>query len=223
MTVLSAPPRIIQANPVWAAATGPQNELVTSIGNAVRLDGPAGTFAGVHDVRDRRAWHDLRSLFAEGETATMIADRITVPPDWRVVEQDTALQLIGRDVLPAVRAGRTILDPEIVPLDLWPAAPGPPPWSHRIGVRRSDRWSAVAGERLRAPGWVEIAAGSRSRSSSGREVIARLAAASAVAARRRGYLPFILVRADDARLLTRLVLIGFGVAATARIVRVRAC
>jgi len=151
-------------NPVWAALTGPQAHLGIRRGSAARYDTALSRFAGLGDA-DPGAWTDAARL-ADGRRIVVIAPLSEPPEDWRVDESLQAVQMVA----PALDGQP---DPEAVPLGPPEAEemlalvrrtrPGPflartVEFGGYLGVRREGALVAMAGERMRVPGWTEVSA-----------------------------------------------------------------
>ena len=151
-------------NPVWFALTGPQADRAARDGNAVRFPSEVSPFVGMVDDSDA-SWADLARLLGPSAPAVMFQTG-RVPSAWTETFSGRGLQMIAETVEP-------VDDPEIVSLgdddaaemfDL-AARTRPGPFERRtlelggyVGVRRDGVLVAMAGERLRPPGWTEISA-----------------------------------------------------------------
>ncbi|CAM5742575.1 hypothetical protein SALBM311S_11148 [Streptomyces alboniger] len=121
-------------------------------------------FAALADPLDPAAWADLHTLVGAG-TLVQIKPVEQVPDGWEVVGGGVAVRWsTPRCSQPAPEAVR--LGPDDVPdiLDLV-ARTRPGPFLKRtvalgtyLGIRERGRLIAMAGERLRPPGWTEISA-----------------------------------------------------------------
>jgi hypothetical protein len=131
MTRTEAPVESALDDPVRSALTGPQVHLAERHGQAGRYRTDVAPFAAVGP--DPQAWADLR---APGAVALPTAT--TVASEWEVVPELPGAQLVDQHVATAVAPGAvrlTVADvPEMLTL------------------------VAMAGERLRLPGWTEISA-----------------------------------------------------------------
>ncbi|OLZ70264.1 GNAT family N-acetyltransferase [Streptomyces sp. IMTB 2501] len=215
-------------NAVWAALTGPQVHLAERLGRAARYQEGVYAFAALADPADPAAWHDLRALVGPGTTVRIKpVDR--VPDGWRLEGGGEGVQLV--DVaLRAQPAPETVrLGPADVPEILGLVArTRPGPFLERtvemgtyLGIRHQGRLIAMAGERLRLPGWTEISAVCTDPDHRGRGLATRLVRAVAWGIRERGDTPFLHAAADNTRAIRLYESIGFTLRRRNRIVRVR--
>jgi ribosomal protein S18 acetylase RimI-like enzyme len=182
-------------NPVWAALTGPHAPLAERHGQAARYPGDVTPFAA---VPDDRAWDDLARLAGPGGTASLAGDTVP-PPDWEVVLDIPCVQLIGSDVDSADEPAAQRLGAGDVPemLDLVARA-RPGPFLPRtvelggyLGIRRGGALVALAGQRMRLPGYTEISAVCTDPAHRGQGLASRLILAVAAGIRARGDVPFL--------------------------------
>jgi ribosomal protein S18 acetylase RimI-like enzyme len=139
------------------------------------------------------------------------------------------VQLVGTALRaePAPEAVR--LGPDDVPeiLDLV-ARTEPGPFLKRtidlgtyLGIRDRGRLIALAGERLRPPGWTEISAVCTDPAYRGRGLATRLVRAVAAGIRERGDIPFLHAAADNADAIRLYESIGFTLRRRSPILLVR--
>jgi ribosomal protein S18 acetylase RimI-like enzyme len=165
-------------NPVWWALQGPQRSLGEVSGAAARFVAEVSPFGGFEGQPGPADWQDLARISGPASTVAVIGtdEGQSVPPDgWTVSWTSPGVQMVGgpdgifRGDPPP---GGTPADP-VVPLGpddvedmltlVEVSRPGP--FSSRtvefggyVGVRRQGRLVAMAGERLRPPGYAEISA-----------------------------------------------------------------
>ncbi len=134
-------------------------------GRAARYQADVAPFAALEDYADPRAWEDLAELIGpEGQAAVF---GLTQWPDtWKAVWAADGLQMVGDNVEVRPEPEAVLLGADDVPeiLDLV-ARTEPGPFLPRtvelgsyLGIRRDGKLIALAGERLRPPGWTEISA-----------------------------------------------------------------
>ncbi|MEU6511137.1 MULTISPECIES: GNAT family N-acetyltransferase [unclassified Streptomyces] len=215
-------------NAVWAALDGPHAHLAERVGRAARYQDGIYAFAALADPADPAAWNDLRALVGPAATVGIKpVDR--VPDGWRVEAEGEGVQLVDTALRaePAPEAVR--LGPADVPeiLDLV-ARTRPGPFLKRtvemgtyLGIRHEGRLVAMAGERLRLPGWTEISAVCTDPGYRGQGLATRLVRAVAWGIRERGDTPFLHAAADNAPAIRLYESIGFTLRRRSRIVRVR--
>lgn len=159
-------------DPVGNALRGRHAHLSRRVGKAVTYQPGIATFVAVEpDPSGLDAWRDVAELLGPGGFADMFSSRANPPPDWELVFEIGGRQMIGPDANSRSRTrtdGDDILDlgaddvAEMLELTAL-TAPGPfGPRTHELGtylgVRENGVLVAMAGERLRPPGWTEISA-----------------------------------------------------------------
>jgi ribosomal protein S18 acetylase RimI-like enzyme len=187
----AAPDRVLD-NPVWSALTGPQSGVAERAGRAARYPVEISVFGALDDGPDEGAWNDAARL--AGSDAMVLVAAPKPPPNWEIRMSVPALQMLAEDLV-------VVPDPEAVPLG--PAdvpdmlalvsRTRPGPFLARtielgdyIGIRRDGLLVAMAGERIRLPGWTEVSAVCTDESVRGRGLASRLVRAVGAAIRGRG-------------------------------------
>ncbi|SEE09600.1 FR47-like protein [Streptomyces sp. 2231.1] len=215
-------------NAVWAALDGPHAHLAERVGRAARYLPGTYDFAALADPADPAAWTDLHTLAGPG-TTVRIKPVERVPDGWEVVGGGEGVQLVDTALRAAPDPEAVRLGPADVPeiLDLV-ARSRPGPFLNRtvdmgsyLGIRYEGRLIALAGERLRLPGWTEISAVCTDPGHRGRGLATRLVRAVAAGIRDRGDTPFLHAAADNRRAIRLYESIGFTFRRRSRIVRVR--
>ena len=159
-------------NPVRESLRGRHRHLMRRHGTAITYESDVGTFAAVdadESTGDRR-WDDMATLLGPGGLADMFSSTAQPPADWEPVFSLPGLQFVHGGDVPsvAVPAGTELVElsamdvPDMLGLV---AATRPGPFFSRthemgtyLGLRRDGELVAMAGERLRPPGWTEISA-----------------------------------------------------------------
>ncbi|MFF8606755.1 GNAT family N-acetyltransferase [Streptomyces sp. NPDC015346] len=178
-------------DPVGQSLGGHHARFARRLGRAATYEPGVATFSAVSTDADEAAWDDLARLLGPGELADMFSCPVGQPSGWEPVFDLEGRQMTwpgrGRPVRP--RAGTDIgvveLGAEDVPemLDLVARTrPGPFwPRTHELGtylgIRDNGTLVAMAGERLRPPGWTEISAVCTAPEVRGRGYAARLVSA----------------------------------------------
>ncbi|MEV6952224.1 GNAT family N-acetyltransferase [Streptomyces sp. NPDC051183] len=205
-------------NPVWAALTGPHRGFaeIGPRGLSARYTADASPFAALADPQDPQAWADLAELSGPGQ-GVWVTGLLTPPAGWDTVASIPGIQLDGRAVRGEADPGAVRLGPADVPemLELV-ALTRPGPFFDRtvelgtyLGIRHEGRLVAMAGERMRPPGWSEISAVCTHPEHRGRGLADRLVRAVAAAARERGDSPFLHAAADNAPAIRLYEAMGF--------------
>ncbi|MFJ6983076.1 MULTISPECIES: GNAT family N-acetyltransferase [unclassified Streptomyces] len=223
-----APPHPLD-NAVWNALTGPHAHLAERYGRAARYPADVYAFAALDDPADPAAWADLRTLVGPA-TAVRVKPVDRIPDGWELLGGGTGVQLVATDAFrdaPDPEARR--LGPADVPeiLDLV-ARTRPGPFLERtvalgtyLGLRHEGRLIALAGERLRLPGWTEISAVCTDPAHRGQGLATRLLRAVAAGIRERGDTPFLHAAADNAPAIRLYESLGFVLRRRSTIVAVR--
>lgn len=157
-------------NPVWHALTGPQATVAEGNELAVRYDPAVSVFAAVADEPTTASWDALRAVVGPGGAAVVVRDVVPVPPGWIERFRAPGTQMIceqpvtgapGVDPLEVERLGPADV-PEILDL-VEKAQPGPMlqrtiELGTYVGMRDDGVLVALAGTRMRLPGYTEISA-----------------------------------------------------------------
>ncbi|MET7272041.1 GNAT family N-acetyltransferase [Streptomyces flaveolus] len=203
-------------NAVWAALTGPHASFAERLGKAARYPSDVAVFAALEDPADPAAWADLHRLVGP-DTAVAVPGAPTVPEGWRASGGVPGVQLVDTALHAEPDPEAVRLGPADVPeiLDLV-ARTRPGPFLPRtvllgtyLGIRHRDRLVALAGERLRLPGWTEISAVCTDPDHRGRGLATRLVRAVAAGIRERGDTPFLHAAASNTRAIGLYESIGF--------------
>lgn len=190
-------------NPLWTALTGPQAHLAERRGRAARFPVDVAPFAAV--AGEDGAWADLAALAGPGGTVVVPDAPDHAPPVWELVGVIPGVQMEGSGLDAAPDPDAVVLGPDDVPemLDLV-ARTRPGPFLARtvalgtyLGVRRAGVLVAMAGERMRPPGFTEISAVCTDPAHRGQGLAERLVRAVAVGIRERGDVPFLHAAADN--------------------------
>jgi ribosomal protein S18 acetylase RimI-like enzyme len=219
-------------NPAWWALTGGQRRLGQVRAVAARFDPEVSPFGAFDGMPTETHWAEMATLNEPGETVAIISvgeDRPTRPAGWTLSWESHGVQMVSsieRGV--PLAAGPRTRD-EVIPLGsddvadmlalVAEARPGP--FSVRtvefggyVGVRRRGRLVAMAGKRLRPPGFSEISAVATHpdhRRHGLAELLVRSVAADIVV---RGETPFLHVAAGNDNAIRLYQALGFLVRRT---------
>lgn len=154
-------------NPVWHALTGAHRHLAIGNGSARQYPRDIAPFAGLEDGSSK-AYADLARDLPHGVEARLFRpSNEPLPEGWGQLDAFPMLQMVARQLPDAASddgATPTILsaDDTRVMLDLADVAK-PGPFGSRtgelgryLGIWRDGSLLAMAGERLRLPGYVEL-------------------------------------------------------------------
>jgi len=193
-------------NPVWQALCGPQRDLGRTADGAARFDTGVSPFGGLADPATPAAWRQLADIVGPGGQVSLAGDPPPPPREWTVLYRIEGVQMVGDGVaalldVPADdrQAGLVTLGPADVPDMLalvelsrpGPFLPRTVEFGGYRGVRAADRLVAMAGERLRPPGYAEISAVTTDPDHRRRGLARRLVLAVADDIVNRGETPFL--------------------------------
>ncbi|KIF77850.1 acetyltransferase [Streptomyces sp. 150FB] len=203
-------------NAAWAALSGPHRRFAEVVGSAARYQTDVSPFVALADPADSRAWDDLAVLAGPG-AETSVSGATRVPDGWETVRRGTGVQLIADTLRSAADPEAVRLTPADVPemLDLV-SRTRPGPFLPRTielgaywGIRRGGRLVAMAGERLRPPGYTEISAVCTDAGHRGEGLATRLVRHVAQGIRDRGDTPFLHAAGTNENAIRLYLSMGF--------------
>ena len=187
-------------NPAWAALTGPQAHFAEQKGQVLRYPVDVSPFLAVPDEPDEHVWQDVADLVGPGVSAWVVGGiKLAAPAGWTVEHEVAGVQMDGSAVEAALDPEAVRLTDADVPemLDLT-ARTKPGPFLPKtielgayLGIRREGTLVAMAGERMRLPGWTEISAVCTDPAFQGHGLAGRLVRAVAAGIRERGDQPML--------------------------------
>ncbi|MER6119199.1 GNAT family N-acetyltransferase [Streptomyces sp. NPDC001743] len=205
-------------DPVGSALRGPHAHFAEHRGRVLRYPPDVTPWVALPERPGPADWSDAAALAGPGGLVTLTAFTEPPPDDWEVVFDAEGVQLVdaGVDAAPYPEAVR--LGPADVPdmLDLV-ARTRPGPFEPRtielgvyLGVRREGVLVAMAGERMRPPGWSEISAVCTDESVRGQGLAGGLVRAVAHEIRERGDTPFLHAAASNTNAVRLYESLGFA-------------
>jgi predicted GNAT family acetyltransferase len=218
-------------NPVWAALATRHAHLGTGGLLARRYQPDIAPFAAVVS-NTAAAWQELHGLMQPGEQVALLALDTMEPVGGLLAEQ---LGVVHQMVATG-RAPDSVDDPEMVHLghldapDMLELAsmtkPGPfstrtHETGHYIGYREREQLIAMAGERMRIDGYVEISAVCVHDAHRGRGLAGRLVNVLRGDIERRGDTPFLHVFSDNQAAIGLYERLGFELRQVFRLVRIK--
>jgi ribosomal protein S18 acetylase RimI-like enzyme len=201
---------------VAASLEGHHAQFARRRGRAVRYETDVTPFFAIEDPHDPAAWDDAAELLDDGETAAF-PGVLTCPSEWKLIAKLDGVQMVGTGVSPKPDPGAVRLGPNDVPeiLDLI-ARTQPGPFLRRtvelgtyLGIRHDGALVAMAGERLRPPGWTEISAVCTDPAHRGQGLAGRLMRAVAAGIVERGETPFLHAAAANETAIRLYRSLGF--------------
>jgi ribosomal protein S18 acetylase RimI-like enzyme len=216
-------------SPVWRALQGPQRSLGGVRNGAARFLPEVSPFGAFERRPGPADWEDLAHLTGPGSSVAVIATeegQYTPPEGWTVSWTSPGAQMVGGTGLagrtgPATRRAATDPVVSLGPDDVGDmlalvAESRPGPFSSRtvefggyVGVRRDGQLVAMAGERLRPPGYAEISAVTTHPGHRRQGLAELLIGTVGAGITARGEVPFLHVAADNTNAIRLYEALGF--------------
>lgn len=229
MSDTRAEPYDVLDHPVAASLSGAHRALAVRSGHAMAYQPGVATFTALEPGAPASAWDDLASLLGPGGLADLFSADAE-PPDWPSVFGIHGVQMV-RVRVPSPAGVAPVGDARV--LDLGAAdvpdmialveATRPGPFLPRtielgryVGVRLDGRLVAMAGERLRPPGWTEVSAVATAPDARGRGFAGLLVQVLVDGIERRGEGAFLHVAGDNPAAVAVYRRLGFRVRRTVR-------
>lgn len=214
-------------HPVHYSLTGAHAHLSRTVGGAGTYADEVSTFCSVPADPAPEDWDDLARLLGTGGFADLFSCPELPPAHWEPVFALEGLQMIAppaTDARPASKtntlpAGFTLVElgdadlPEMLEL-VAETRPGPfwprtPEFGTYLGIRQHGALVAMAGERLRPPGWTEISAVCTAPEARGHGLAARLVQALTDRIAARGERAFLHVAGTNTQAISVYTRLGF--------------
>ncbi|MGV9989298.1 GNAT family N-acetyltransferase [Streptomyces sp. NPDC003374] len=220
MTASTAGParRHVLDAPALAALTGPHHaRFAERRGRVLRYQVDVSPWLALPEDPVAADWADLAALSGPGAEIPLLGFRGRVPADWEITSAVEGVQYVDDGLAAAPDPEAVRLTPADVPEMLGLVArTHPGPFLPRtiemgtyLGIRREGVLVAMAGERLRPPGWTEISAVCTHPAVRGQGLASRLILAVAHGIRERGETPFLHAAAGNTGALRLYESLGF--------------
>lgn len=205
-------------NAIYAALSGPHARFAQQRrGNAVRYPADMSPLMALPDAPVEGDWTDIAALADPGAGVTVSGFALEPPDGWQVEARIPLLQFVDDGIAAAPDDEAVHLTETDVPEMLALAElTKPGPFLKRtiemgvyLGIRRSGRLVAMAGERLRIQGWTEISAVCTDPGWRGQGLGTRLLLAVADGIRERGETPFLHVLESNVNAVRLYETLGF--------------
>jgi GNAT superfamily N-acetyltransferase len=208
-------------NPVWHALTGPHAAFAIGEGKARHYPRDMVPFSAIAEPTPA-AYRDLAAdLPPNTEARLHRPSDEPVPPGWQKLAATPMLQMAADRIEGFVPDARTVVslgEPDIEAMLELMAATNPGRFGPRtpmlgtyLGIRDGDRLIAMAGERIRIPGYVELSAISTHPQVRRRGHAWHLTALLMRRALDRGERPFLHLRSTNTSALSVYTALGFKV------------
>jgi ribosomal protein S18 acetylase RimI-like enzyme len=210
-------------NVIWHALTTRQAEFAEAVGEARCFMPDVTSLAAFREPNDA-GYESLAGLLATGETAILFLDEPFAPRvGWSLVGASPLLQMVCGNEAARSKTGQTA-GVEITSLGLKDSADmlelttltKPGPFAKRthelgtyLGIRREGKLVAMSGERLKVAGYTEVSAVCTHPEHLGQGYAGLLISEIMRGIRERGEIPFLHVRAYNARAIALYERLGF--------------
>ena len=214
-------PTVRLDNPVWHTLGGSLSRFAAAPSSSFmrRFESEVSPFSAV-DEMDASTWDRIASeIGPEGYCALFRSDLAELPPGWEEHFRGVCLQMVAAELKAPVeigleleRLGARQAEEALAVATL--TEPGPfltrtIELGRYVGFREGGRLCAMAGERFRVPGFVEISAVCTHPEARGRGLAAALTLDVAGAIRRRGEEPFLHVLEENHAAIRLYEKLGF--------------
>jgi ribosomal protein S18 acetylase RimI-like enzyme len=205
-------------NVIWGALTTRQSHFAQALGTARRFIAEVGPLAAF-DWSVPDGYKSLAELVLPGATVGLFLPQPSpIPAPWIVVHEAALSEMVQEDIeLPAPALHMVQLADEDIPeMIQLTALTKPGPFEKRtrelgafFGIRREGRLVAMAGERMKLPGFTEVSAVCTHPDHLGHGYAAALMTKVIEGIRERGETPMLHVLSDNRRAISLYERLGF--------------
>jgi ribosomal protein S18 acetylase RimI-like enzyme len=198
---------------------GPHHHFAEGDKRARRYPPDVGPFSAVPDDPLPEHFAALQELVGPGGVATLFRGDVTVPDDWEVLGTINAVQMIWPSRRPMEGVDPRIItlgDEDVDEMMSLTARTRPGPFSPRtvelgtyLGIRLDGLLVAMAGQRARTNGYVEISAVCTDEHHAGQGLGRALMNAQVGVILAEGKIPMLHTSADNARAIALYEYLGF--------------
>jgi len=219
--------------PVWESLTTHHAPLSIGGASARRFARDINLFAAAVDDAPASLAALAELVGPDEEIYVVERAQIAIPEGLKIVKQAPGVQMVASVAVPVIEGAEAVLDlhdddaPEMLALarltEPGPFLPRTHVMGHFRGVRIGGRLAAMAGERMRFPGFTEVSGVCTHPDFRGRGLARRLSSIVAAAIQARGETPFLHAWRTNAAAITLYEGLGFArrcemnVAALARV------
>ena len=213
--------------------SGPNARFAVGRGKALAFQRDVALFSAISEASEE-AYDDLKACIPAGTEARMFRPALEpLPPGWEHVVDYPLLQMLAPQRLPApaLRQGASVVqltDADLPDIQALVELTKPGPFGlraldlgHYYGVRMEGQLVAMAGERLRVPGYVEICSICASPAARGQGLATLLIEEMMRRARERQEVAFLHVVAANQAAIALYQRLGFATRRQLRVVRRR--
>ncbi|TCM43468.1 GNAT family N-acetyltransferase [Kribbella sp. VKM Ac-2568] len=209
----------VLTNPAYYALAEAHADLAEVKGQARRYPAQLAPFLGLPDDVTDQDWADAAELVGTGNVAALMRPELSVPDVFKVVRLFDLVQLVAPESFGAVEPDAVGLGPDdLADMVALTTLTEPGPFRSRtiefggyLGLRRGGDLIAMAGERFRPPGYVEISAVCTDPKYRGRGLASRLMRAVAAGIEAEGNRPFLHASGTNVNAIRLYEGLGFTV------------
>jgi len=203
-------------NPAWHALVGPHATVAERVGGAARYPVDVSPFGALADGAGEDAWNDAARL-PGAHDLVLVQPPSPPPPGWEILGKAPGIQMVAPDLAGAPDDEAVVLGGgDVADMLALIERTKPGPFRPRtielgtyLGVRRDGVLVAMAGERLRLPGWTEVSAVCTDAHLRGTGMATRLVLAVVAGIRARGDRALLHVASNNTNAIRLYRQLGF--------------